>query len=267
MILVRKSGERVRDAIVGQDTWHTFGPSAGQSFARFGNLELLKEGRFERRASVSEPRTNVEIITYVHAGALNFEDSMGLTGVLRQGDFQRTTAGTGLRYSEVNASSQNEAHVFQLWLRPDRLGLAPGHERKKFTFAERRGVLRLVASPAGVDGSLSIHQDAFLYSAILAKGQHLVHTIGKGRGAWIHIVQGALSVGDAHLETGDGVGLREEECASMFVTAPSEILLLDLGNFESNQMTETGRKEVKPGKPTNHGNNGAPLPKFRAEFL
>jgi redox-sensitive bicupin YhaK (pirin superfamily) len=192
---------------------------------------------------------------------------MGLTGVLRQGDFQRTTAGTGLRYSEVNASSESEAHVFQLWLRPDRLGLAPGHERKKFTFAERRGVLKLVASPTGLDGSLSIHQDAYLYSAILAKGQHVVHTIGKGRGAWVHIVQGSLSVGDVDLETGDGVGLREETRASMFVSAPTEILLLDLGDFEANRMTESGRGEAKPQTPKNHGDNGAQPPKFIAEFL
>ncbi len=229
-----------------QDAWLTFAPSAEQPFDRFGNLEVLREGRFARRAAVSEARVNMEIITYVHSGALAFENSLGMTGALLQGDFQRTTAGSGLRYSELNPSSEHEAHVFQFRLRPDRLGLQPGHERRRFTVADRRGRLRLVASPGGVDGSLTIHQDAFLYSAILAPGQHVVHSIGKGRGAWLHVVSGSLRVGSEVLETGDGAGLTGEDAASMRVTEPTEVLLLDLGNFESRARTGNGKPVVLP---------------------
>ena len=188
MMLVRKSAERVRDVVVGQQTLLTFGPSAEKPFDHFGSLEVFKEGRFVQRATTNEPLSNAEIITYVHSGNLAFEDSIGLTGVLHQGDFQRITAGTGLRYSEMNISSEHQAHVFQFWLRPNRLGLEPGHEKRRFTVAERRGHLRLVASPGGIDDSLSLHQDAFLYSAILSKGESIVHPLGVGREAWLHIV-------------------------------------------------------------------------------
>ncbi len=244
MILVRKSAERIREAVMDQDAWLTFAPSAERPFDRFGSLEVLREGRFARRAAVSEARVNMEIITYVHTGALAFEDSLGLTGVLVQGDFQRTTAGSGLRYSELNPSSEHEAHVFQFRLRPNRLGLKPGHERLRFTVADRRGRLRLVASPGGVDGSLTVHQDAFLYSAILNEGQHVVHSLGKDRGAWLHVVAGSLRVGAEVLETGDGAGLRGEDAASMQVTGPTEVLLLDLGNFEAKAKTGNGKPTV-----------------------
>lgn len=258
MMLVRKSADRVRDALIGQDTWLTFGPAAGKPFHRFGNLELFREGRYVQREAVTEPRNDVEIITYVYSGNLAFEDSRGLTGVLHQGEFQRMTVGYGLRYSEMNISSQHEAHVFQFWLRPDRLGLHPGHEKLRFTVPDRRGRLRVVASPGGVEGSLSIHQDAFLYSAILATGQHIVHPIGAGRGAWIHVVDGSVTVGDVVLDTGDGAGVSKENSARILVTEPSEILLLDLGNFETKTKAklENGKAAAPSAALLNLGDNG-----------
>lgn len=246
MMLVRKSAERMRDVVVGQQTLHTFGPSAQKPFDRFGSLEVFKEGRFVQRVPAIELRNSAEIVTYVHSGDLAFEDSRGLTGVLHQGDFQRITAGTGLRYSEMNISSEHEAHVFQFWLRPNRLDLEPGLEKRRFTVAERRGHLRLVASPGGIDGSLSLHQDAFLYSAILSQGQHIVHPLGAGREAWLHIVEGAVTVNSLVLETGDGVGLSGEDAVAMLVAGPTEILLWDLGDVDS-KITANGKAEV----PTN----------------
>lgn len=241
MMIVRKSAERMRDVADGQDSLLTFGPSAGKLFDRFGSLEILRESRFVQRAAIAEARNNVEVITYVHSGNLAFEDSRGLTGILRSGDFQRRTAGSGLSYSEINISSKHAARVFQFWLRPDRLGRHPGHEKRSFTTAERRGCLRLVASPGGVKGSLNVHQDAFLYSGILTTGQRIVHPIGAGRGAWIHVVDGSVTVGDVVLERGDGAGVNQERSAGMLVREPSEILLLDLGNFESQTKAANGQ--------------------------
>jgi redox-sensitive bicupin YhaK (pirin superfamily) len=256
MMLVRKSAARVRDVVGGQDTLLTFGPTAGKPFDRFGSLEVFREGRFVKRAAVSEPRNNAEIITYVYSGNLAFEDSRGLTGVLRQGEFQRMTAGSGLRYSEMNISTEHEACIFQFWLRPDRQGLHPGHEKRRFTVAERRGHLRLVASPGGLDGSLSIHQDAFLYSAILATGQHVVHPIGAGRGAWIHVVQGSLTVGEVVLERGDGAGVSEEDSARMLITEATEILLLDLGDLAAKRNNENGTTTNPPAAFSRPGGKG-----------
>lgn len=198
----------------------------------------------------------MEIITYVYSGTLAFEDSRGLTGVLRQGDFQRLTAGSGLRYSEMNISSEHEAHVFQFWLRPNLGGLQPGHEKRNFTAAERRGHFQVVASPGGRDGSLNLHQDAFLYSAILAAGQRIVHPIREGRGAWIHVIEGAVSVGSVVLETGDGAGVNDEESVAMLVTQPTEILLLDVGNFESSAATKNGASEILTSEFPKKGSNG-----------
>lgn len=259
VMLVRKSAERVRDSVVGQDARLTFGPKAQEPFDRFGSLEVLREGKFVHRTAVSEPRHNAEIITYVYGGNLAFEDSSGLTGVLRQGDFQRMTAGSGLRYSEMNISTEHQAHVFQFWLRPDRWELQPGHEKRRFTVAERRGGLRLVASPRGIDGSLSIHQDAFLYSAILATGQHVVHPIGVGRGVWLHIVEGSVTVGSVVLETGDGAGISDEGSVAMLFTKPTEILLLDLGKFTSKHPESNGKTATPTKKIPKDGENGSSI--------
>lgn len=255
MILLRKAAERRYEKEFGQDSWVTFGPSAEPRFDHFGSLEVFQESRFVPRAAVPEARGEAEVVTYVRQGSLAFEDSRGQTGVLRQGEFQRVTAGSSLRYREMNVSPLQEAHVFQIWLRPDQPGLVEGYEQRRFSVAERKGHLCVVASPDGAFGSLKVHQDAVLYSAIFAVGQRVVHLLGRGRGAWLHVVEGAVTLGAEALKSGDGAGISAESAVAISVQAPSEVLLLDLG-----QTTAISRIVV-PGsngsKQPTRGDNGS----------
>ncbi len=168
-----------------------------------------------------------EIITYVREGTLAYEDSTGSSGLITAGEFQRMTASRGIRYGESNTSPTEWAHVFQLWLLPSE-DLAPGHEQKRFSAAEREGVMRVVASPDGQKGSLRLHQDAFLYSSILDPGQHVIHELSGGRCAWLHIVEGAARCGATAMSTGDGAGVRGEPAVSLTASEKTEVLLLDL---------------------------------------
>jgi hypothetical protein len=154
---------------------------------------------------------------------------MGRSGVIQAGEFRHLTAGRGYRHSEMNASRADWAHVFELWLRPSEAGLAPGQEQKRFCAAERRGGLCVVASPDARKGSLHLHQDALVYSAMLKRGDHVVHELAPGRSAWLHMVQGEAALGDIVLTTGDGVGVTAERAVSLTARKETEILLLDLG--------------------------------------
>src|SRR4029453_16065813 len=158
-----------------------------------------------------------------------YDDSSGRSGVIQAGEFQRTTAGRGSHHSETNASRTDSAQVFQICLRSAQGGLEPGLERKRFSAAERRGGLCVVASPDARRGSLRIHQDALMYSAMLDPGQHVVHELSQGRSAWLHLVEGAMTLGDIVLTTGDGAGVTAERAVSLTAREETEILLLDLG--------------------------------------
>jgi redox-sensitive bicupin YhaK (pirin superfamily) len=139
------------------------------------------------------------------------------------------TASGDIRYSEMNASPTDWAHVFQMLLRPSSTKLESGHEQKRFSVAERRGRLRVVASPDARLGSLRVHQDILLYSAILARGQHVVHQLSPSRSAWLHVVEGDLALGEVQLSTGDGAGITAEHVVSLTANTAAELLLLDLG--------------------------------------
>lgn len=232
MITLRRATERHHDRSRKQEVWHTFYPQdRADAFADgFGILEILNEDRLPPGAGLPRhPHCDAEIVTYVREGALAHEDSMGRSGVIHAGEFQRMSAGRGIRHSETNASRTDWAHVFQIWLRPSETGLEPSHEQKRFCAAERRGLLCVVASPDGRSGSLRIHQDALMYSAILEPGQHVVHELTQGRSAWLHIVQGEVTLGDDVLTTGDGAGVTAERAISLTAREGTEILLLDLG--------------------------------------
>jgi hypothetical protein len=204
---------------------------------------MLKEGRFPPGGGRRLKGQEAEIITYVREGTLAYQDATGQPGVIRAGEFQRMTAGSAIRYSETNASPTNWTHVFQICLRPAVAGLEAGHEQKRFSAAERSGILCVVASPDGRKGSLRIHQDALLHSAILHPGQHLIHELSWGRNAWLHIIQGEATLDTITLETGDGAGISDERAVSLTAHEETEILLLDLA-------------ELAPGVP--RGGNGAP---------
>lgn len=232
MITLRKATERMHVRRQRREAWLTFSSQdPSPLLARgFGHLRALDEGRLPPRTSRRQPlRVDTEVITYVREGTLAYEDSTGRAGLISAGEFQRMTAGRGIRYGETNASPTEWAHVFQIWLRPSVVGLVAGHEQKRFSFAERRGALCVVASPDGQKGSLLIHQDAFLFSTILGRGQHLIHELADGRCAWLHIVQGAVRCGDIGMSTGDGAGMTGEQAVSMTATEETELLLLDLG--------------------------------------
>ena len=232
MIALRRAKERHLDRHRKQEVWRTFHPQdmADQVIDGFGTLESLSEDRLPPGAGVPRHRHHdAEIITYVREGALGYEDSMGRSGVIRAGEFQRMTAGRSLRHSETNASRTDWAHVFQIGLRPWEAGLKSAHEQKRFSAAERRGGLCVVASPDARRGSLRIHQDALMYSAMLDPGQHVVHELSQGRRAWLHIVEGEVTLGDVVLTAGDGAGFTAERAVSLTAQEEAEILLVDLG--------------------------------------
>jgi redox-sensitive bicupin YhaK (pirin superfamily) len=232
MIALRRAKERHLDRHRKQEVWLTFYPQdlADQPTDGFGTLESLNEDRLPPGAGVPRhPHHDAEIVTYVREGALGYEDSMGRSGVIRAGEFQRMTAGRGVRHSETNASRTDWAHVFQIGLQPWEAGLESAHEQKRFSAAQRRGGLCVVASPDARRGSLRIQQDALMYSAMLDPGQHVVHELSQGRRAWLHIVQGEVTLGDVVLTEGDGAGFTAERAVSLTAREGAEILLVDLG--------------------------------------
>jgi hypothetical protein len=231
MIILRRAKDREYEQRRKHEVWLTFPQgSADPLKGGFGTLETLNEGRLAPGAGAPRhPHRDDEVITYAQEGALAYEDSMGCSGVIQAGEFQRMTAGGGIRHNETNASRIDPAHVFQMGLRSWEAGLEPGYEQKRFSAAERRDGLCIIASPDARKGSLRLHQDALVYSAMLDPGQHLVYELSQERRAWLHVVQGEVSLGDVILTTGDGAGFTAERAVSLTAREESEILLLDLG--------------------------------------
>jgi redox-sensitive bicupin YhaK (pirin superfamily) len=242
MTTLRRSSQRHHDPRRKQDGWLTFHARNGADALAvgFGTLEILNEDRLAPAASVGHPQHDAEIVTYVREGALTYQDSMGGSGVIHAGEFHRMTAGRGIRHTETNASPVDSAHVFQIWLRPSQPNLEAGHEQKRFSAAQRRGTLCLVASPDARRGSLRLHPDALMYSAILDPGQHVVHALAPGRHAWLHLVQGQATLGDVVLSTGDGAGIVGERAVSLTAGRQTEILLLDMAEPPSSAALEQG---------------------------
>lgn len=231
MISVRLATDRHHDQRLKREVWRTFDPiDRTDLFAdRFRALEAIDESRLPPRADV--PRrvgAEGEIVTYVREGKVAYEDSTGHVGVIQAGEFQRMITSHGARHGESNASRVDWAHVFQIRMRPSKHEFEPGREQKRFSAAERRGGLCVVASPDARGGSLRLGQDTWIYSALLAPGQHIVHELAPARDAWLHVVQGEVTLDDLVLVTGDGAGLHTERAVSLTARADSEILLLDV---------------------------------------
>jgi hypothetical protein len=172
---------------------------------------------------------DMEIISYVLTGALAHRDSIGNGSVIRRGDVQRMTAGTGVEHSEFNHSATELVHFFQIWIFPDKRGLAPGYQEKHFDDDAKRGRLKLVASRDGRDGTVTIHQDADLYSALLAAGEEATHTTERTRKGWVQVASGAVTVNGETLAAGDGAAIAYEETVAIRAAADSELLLFDMG--------------------------------------
>ena len=232
MITLRRAKERHHDQRRKREVWHTFYQEnrADALADGFGALEILNENRLPPGKELLSllPR-DAEIVTYVCEGALTHENSKGRSGVIQAGEFQRMSVGLRSHHSETNASRTDRAHVFQIWLRFPEAGLEPGYEQKRFSVAERRGRLCVVASPDGRKGSLRIHGDALIYSALLDPGDHVVHELSQGRSAWLHVVTGEATLGGIVLTTGDGAGLTAERSVSLTALEETSILLVDLG--------------------------------------
>lgn len=170
----------------------------------------------------------MEIVSYVLHGALEHKDSLGTGSVIKPGDVQRMSAGTGVRHSEFNGSKMDLVHFLQIWIIPDRAGHAPGYEQKAFGDEEKRGKLRLVASPDGRDGSVTIHQDARMYAGLFDEGEKASFELAKGRGAWIHVARGEVAVDGTALVAGDAVSFENGESITITGTKKGEIILFDL---------------------------------------
>ena len=171
---------------------------------------------------------DMEIISYVLEGELAHKDSLGHGAVLRPGEFQRMTAGTGVQHSEFNPSMTEPVHFYQIWLLPDRRGHQPSYEQKAFPEAERNGKIRVVASPDGRNGSLTIHQDAEVFLSSLDGDQQVVHALRSGRYAWLQILRGTVQLSDMPLSHGDGAAIWDETSLTVRAAGPAEIMLFDL---------------------------------------
>ncbi|MBS2014747.1 MAG: pirin family protein [Deltaproteobacteria bacterium] len=171
---------------------------------------------------------DMEIVSYVLHGALEHKDSLGTGSVIKPGDVQRMSAGTGVRHSEFNGSKMDLVHFLQIWILPDRAGHEPGYEQKAFAESEKRGKLRLVASKDGRDGSVTIHQDASMYAGLFDAGESATFELAKGRGAWIHVARGQVEVAGTALEAGDAIAFDDGETIAIRGTQKGEVILFDL---------------------------------------
>ena len=231
MIRVRKAADRGHANYGWLDTWHTFSFSGYQDPAhmRFRALRVMNEDFIAPgRGFGTHPHNDMEIVTYVLSGALEHRDSMGNGEVLRPGEFQRMSAGTGITHSEFNPSADEPTHLYQIWLFPEKKGIEPSYEQKAFPEAERHNRLRLVASRDGAEGTLLIHQDARIYLSTLDAGQSVALQLPTGRHAWLQVLRGGVNLNGTALETSDGAAVSEESALAITADSEAEILLFDL---------------------------------------
>jgi redox-sensitive bicupin YhaK (pirin superfamily) len=213
------------------NTYHTFSFADYSDPAQMGfrALRVINEDRVAPGMGFGmHGHRDMEIVTVVLSGALEHRDSLGNGEVLRPGEVQHMTAGTGIRHSEFNPSPTEPVHLYQIWLLPNRERLTPSYEQKAFTEAEKQDRWRLVASPDGGDGSLTIHQDARLYLASLTEAQELRHELSRGRHAWLQVLRGEVVVNGTTLTAGDGAALSDEAALSVRAASAAEVLLFDL---------------------------------------
>ncbi len=231
MLTIRPAASRGRTDIDWLDSWHTFsfGDYHDPQWRGFRSLRVINDDRIAPGGGFdTHPHRDMEIITWVLSGALEHRDSLGNGSVIRPGDMQRMTAGTGILHSEFNPSETEPVHLLQIWLFPDRKGLAPGYEQRAFSPAELQNAFRLVASRDGRDGSVTIHQDADVYAATLGGGRSLRHELSPGRHAWLQVASGNVVVNGRELEAGDGAAASDERFLEIDARDASEVVLFDL---------------------------------------
>jgi redox-sensitive bicupin YhaK (pirin superfamily) len=231
MITLRRSSERGHFDHGWLNTYHSFSFDQyyDARYMGFRQLRVINEDFVAPgRGFPTHGHRDMEIITYVLEGALQHEDSMGNGSIIRPGDVQRMTAGTGVRHSEKNASADARVHLLQIWILPETVGLEPGYEQKAFAEDERRGQLRLIASNDGRDGSVTVHQDVSVFASILGDGEGVRYDVDQTRYGWILVARGSVVVNGQRAEQGDGAIAMGESSLDIVAEQPSEILLFDL---------------------------------------
>lgn len=231
-MIVRKARERGFFDHGWLRTFHTFSFADYRSVEHngFRALRVINEDRVGPGMGFHEhPHRDMEIVTYVLKGALAHKDSLGNGSVIRPGDVQRMSAGAGVLHSEFNASASETVHFLQLWILPQAKGLPPSYEQQSFPAAERQGRLRLVASPDGRDGSVTVRQDVRIHAALLAPGERVQHVVAPGRHAWVQVARGQVDANGTRLEAGDGAAESTPGAIELVGRDAAELLLFDLG--------------------------------------
>lgn len=233
MLTLRKAEERGRANFGWLDSRHSFsfGHYYDPEHMGFGPLRVINDDRVAGGEGFpTHPHANMEIISYVLEGALAHKDSLGTGSQIRPGDVQRMSAGSGIRHSEFNASPTEPVHFLQIWIIPEKQGLAPSYEQTTFAVADKRNVLRLIGSRDGRGGSVTIHQDVDLYATVLGEGNVVTHTLNPGRKAWVQVARGTAKLNGEQLHPGDGVAVEDAGTVELTGTSDdAEILLFDMG--------------------------------------
>jgi redox-sensitive bicupin YhaK (pirin superfamily) len=231
MITVRHAAERGHTRTDWLNSYHSFSfgeyydpRHIGVSILRVINDDTVMPGK----GFGTHGHRDMEIVSYVLSGALAHRDSMGNESLIRPGDVQRMSAGTGIQHSEYNPSAEEPVHFLQIWLQPNRQGVAPGYAQKHFPVEERRGRLRLLVSPDGRDGSISSHQDGLLYGTLLDATESVKHQLSPGRRGYVHVARGSVVANGQGLRTGDGARIENEATIAIEGIEGAEVLLFDL---------------------------------------
>lgn len=230
-LTLRKADERGHADFGWLNSRHTF--SFGQyhdpAHMGFGALRVINDDHVAGGEGFpTHPHGDMEIVTYVLEGGLEHKDSLGTGSVIRPGDVQRMSAGTGIRHSEFNASQTQPVHFLQIWILPERAGVAPGYEQKTFMAADKKGRLRLVGSRDGRDGSVTIRQDVDLYAGVFAAGDKAAHDIVDDRVAWVQVARGSVRVNGLDLAAGDGLAIEDVRTLEFEGVDDAEVLLFDM---------------------------------------
>ncbi len=231
MIEIRKANDRGHGDHGWLNSYHTFSFASYHDPKQMGfrSLRVMNEDRVAAGRGFGEhAHDNMEIVSYVLDGALEHKDSLGNGEVLKPGEFQRISAGTGITHSEFNPSESEPTHFYQIWLYPKSQNIEPSYEQKKFADTDLNNVLRAVATPDGRDGSLTIHQDASIYLSKLQNGTSISHNIPLGRYAWLQVLRGSVTLNGEELNTSDGAAISDETELNITANADAEIMLFDL---------------------------------------
>ena len=232
MITIRLAQDRGTANFGWLDSRHTFsfGEYHDSNHMGFADLRVINEDKVTSgQGFATHGHQDMEIISYVLEGTLEHKDSIGTGSVIRPGDVQRMSAGTGIRHSEHNASKTESVHFLQIWILPEQKGIEPGYEQKSFTIAEKQGKLRLLGSRDGRDGSITIHQDINLYAAALSDGESVDYAFAPGRVAWLQVARGTVQLNDQILTAGDGAAIAQESLITLQGSAQdTEVLLFDM---------------------------------------